>query len=191
MLKKRRILPSLIIAIILILSSSTSAFAVFSYEPKFNNTITANSVASISDGGYIVQDFALIEEDISMQNILVPTLYSKHKKSSKEYREIINGMAEKLQIADKLKSTVKHLSGGERQRVAIIRSMVNDQKIILADEPTGSLDKDNSAIVIHCLRELAHDLQRAVVIVTHDPDVARQCDRTFLLADGSLTPCAL
>lgn len=191
MLKKRRILPSLIIAIILILSSSTSAFAVFSYEPKFNNTITANSVASISDGGYIVQDFALIEEDTSMQNILVPTLYSKHKKSSKEYREIINGMAEKLQIADKLKSTVKHLSGGERQRVAIIRSMVNDQKIILADEPTGSLDKDNSAIVIHCLRELAHDLQRAVVIVTHDPDVARQCDRTFLLADGSLTPCAL
>ena len=191
MLKKRRILPSLIIAIILILSSSTSAFAVFSYEPKFNNTITANSVASISDGGYIVQDFALIEEDTSMQNILVPTLYSKHKKSSKEYREIINGMAEKLQIADKLKSTVKHLSGGERQRVAIIRSMVNDQKIILTDEPTGSLDKDNSAIVIHCLRELAHDLQRAVVIVTHDPDVARQCDRTFLLADGSLTPCAL
>ena len=141
--------------------------------------------------GYIVQDFALIEEDTSMQNILVPTLYSKHKKSSKEYREIINSMAEKLQIADKLKSTVKHLSGGERQRVAIIRSMVYDQKIILADEPTGSLDKDNSAIVIHCLRELAHDLQRAVVIVTHDSDVARQCDRTFLLADGSLTPCAL
>lgn len=59
------------------------------------------------------------------------------------------------------------------------------------DEPTGSLDKDNSAIVIHCLRELAHELQRAVVIVTHDSDVARQCDRTFLLADGSLTPCAL
>ena len=141
--------------------------------------------------GYIVQDFALIEEDTSMQNILVPTLYSKHKKNSKEYREIINGMAEKLQIADKLKSTVKHLSGGERQRVAIIRSMVNDQKIILADEPTGSLDKDNSAIVIHCLRELAHELQRAVVIVTHDSDVARQCDRTFLLADGSLAPCAL
>ena len=59
------------------------------------------------------------------------------------------------------------------------------------DEPTGSLDKDNSAIVIHCLRELAHELQRAVVIVTHDSDVARQCDRTLLLADGSLTPCAL
>lgn len=139
--------------------------------------------------GYIVQDFALIEEDTSMQNILVPTLYCKHKKSSKEYRKIINNMAEKMQISDKLRSTVKNLSGGERQRIAIIRSMINDQKIILADEPTGSLDKENSAIVMNCLRELVDDFQKAVVIVTHDLDVARQCDRTFNLSDGILTPC--
>jgi len=141
--------------------------------------------------GYIVQDFALIEEDTALQNILVPTLYSKHKKSSKEYREIINSIAEKMQISEKLKSTVKNLSGGERQRVAIIRSIVNDQKIILADEPTGSLDKENTTIVINYLRELADDFKKAVVIVTHDLSVAKQCDRIFNLDDGILTPFKL
>ena len=139
--------------------------------------------------GYIVQDFALIEEDTAMQNILVPTLYSKHKKSSAEYRKLINTMADKLHVSEKLKSKVKNLSGGERQRIAIIRSMICDQKIILADEPTGSLDKDNSIIVMNCLRELVNDFEKTVVIVTHDLDIARQCDRAFNLAGGMLTPC--
>jgi ABC-type lipoprotein export system ATPase subunit len=133
----------------------------------------------------------LIEEDTAMQNILVPTLYSKHKKSAKEYREIINSIAKKMQISEKLKSTVKNLSGGERQRVAIIRSIVKDQKIILADEPTGSLDKENTTIVINYLRELADDFKKAVVIVTHDLSVAKQCDRIFNLDDGILTPFKL
>ena len=100
-------------------------------------------------------------------------------------------MAEKMQISDKLRSTVKNLSGGERQRIAIIRSMINNQKIILADEPTGSLDKNNSVIVMNCLRELVDNYKKAVVIVTHDMIVARQCDRTYNLANGILTPCKL
>ena len=141
--------------------------------------------------GYIVQDFALIEEDTAMQNILVPTLYSRQKKSGAEYRKLIKNMAEKLKVSEKLKSTVRNLSGGERQRIAIIRSMICDQKIILADEPTGSLDKENSEVVMSCLRELVSDLDKAVVIVTHDLDVARQCDRAFNLAGGVLTPCKL
>lgn len=141
--------------------------------------------------GYIAQDFALIEEDTAMQNILVPTLYSKQKKSKAEYQKLIETMAEKLQVSEKLKRPVRNLSGGERQRIAIIRSMVCDQKIILADEPTGSLDKDNSAIVMNCLRELVSDFDKAVVIVTHDLDVARQCDRVFQLAGGILVPCNL
>lgn len=139
--------------------------------------------------GYIVQDFALIEEDTAMQNILVPTLYSKKKKPAAEYRRLIQSMAEKLKVAEKLKSTVKKLSGGERQRIAIIRSMICDQKIILADEPTGSLDKDNSNIVMSCLREMVDEGGKAVVIVTHDLNVARQCDRVFKLTRGNLTVC--
>mgnify|MGYP000454819225 CR=1 FL=1 len=141
--------------------------------------------------GMVMQDFALIEEDTAMQNILVPTLYSRQKKSGAEYRKLIKNMAEKLKVSEKLKSTVRNLSGGERQRIAIIRSMICDQKIILADEPTGSLDKENSEDVMRCLRELVSDLDKAVVIVTHDLNVARQCDRAFNLAGGVLTPCKL
>ena len=135
--------------------------------------------------GYIVQDFALIEEDTSMQNILVPTLYSKHKKSSKEYREIINGMAEKLQIADKLKSTVKHLSGGERQRVAIIRSMVNDQKIILADEPTGALDSKSTDELLGVFERINQSGQ-TILMVTHSVKAASKAGRVLFIKDGEV-----
>lgn len=141
--------------------------------------------------GYIVQDFALIEEDTAMENILVPTLYSKCRKRPKEYRERILNMAEQMQIQDKLNSRVKKLSGGERQRVGVIRSMINDQQIILADEPTGALDKENSAIVMHCLKELVTNEKKAVVIVTHDLSIASQCDRIFSLEEGVLNAVEL
>lgn len=139
--------------------------------------------------GYIVQDFALIEGDTAMQNILVPTLYSKKRKSAAEYRRIIMGLSDKLQVTDKLKTKVKNLSGGERQRIAIIRSVICDQQIILADEPTGSLDLENSRIVIEYLRELVDEINKTVVIVTHDLNIARQCDRVFKLTRGVLSSC--
>ena len=139
--------------------------------------------------GYIVQDFALIEDDTAMQNILVPTLYSKQKKSAVEYRRIIKDLALKLQIEKKLNTKVKKLSGGERQRIAIIRSMICDQQIILADEPTGSLDQENSDILMECLRNIVADDKRAVVIVTHDLHIARQCDRVLKLSRGILSTC--
>ena len=139
--------------------------------------------------GYIVQDFALIEEDSAWQNILVPTLYSKRKKSVAEYRRITQKLADKLHVTDKLNTTVRNLSGGERQRVAIIRSMICDQQIILADEPTGALDQENSLIVMMYLRETVNYKNKAVVIVTHDLDIARHCDQVYRLTRGSLSMC--
>lgn len=139
--------------------------------------------------GYVVQDFALIEEDTAMQNILVPTLYSKQKKSAAEYRRIIKDLAKKLQVEGKLKTKVKKLSGGERQRIAIIRSMICDQQIILADEPTGALDQENSVILMEYLRKMVDEDKKAVVIVTHDLSIARQCDRILKLSRGALSVC--
>lgn len=122
-----------------------------------------------------------------MQNILVPTLYSKQKRTSTEYRFVVEDLANKLQVKDKLKTKVKNLSGGERQRIAIIRSLVCNQQIILADEPTGSLDEENANIVIEFLRELVNKENKTVVIVTHDLNIAKRCDRIFKLTHGTLS----
>ena len=140
--------------------------------------------------GIVFQDFQLLTDRSVSKNLEFVLKATGWKKKS-EIKERIDNVLRQVGMQDKGYKMPHELSGGEQQRIVIARALLNNPKLILADEPTGSLDKDNSAIVIHCLRELAHELQRAVVIVTHDSDVARQCDRTFLLADGSLTPCAL
>jgi ABC-type lipoprotein export system ATPase subunit len=81
----------------------------------------------------------------------------------------------------------RELSGGEQQRFAIARALVNDPELVLADEPTGSLDTDNGAVVLELLRGLTG---RAVVIVTHEPEATRIADRVLHLADGRLEPAA-
>ena len=139
--------------------------------------------------GFVFQFHHLLPEFTALENVCIPAWIKGTGKKEAELRAM--ELLTLLGLADRVSHKPNQLSGGEQQRIVIARALLNNPKLILADEPTGSLDKDNSAIVIHCLLELAHDLQRAVVIVTHDSDVARQCDRTLLLADGSLTPCAL
>ena len=139
--------------------------------------------------GFVFQFHHLLPEFTALENVCIPAWIKGTGKKEAELRAM--ELLTLLGLADRVSHKPNQLSGGEQQRIVIARALLNNPKLILADEPTGSLDKDNSAIVIHCLRELAHELQRAVVIVTHDSDVARQCDRTLLLADGSLTPCAL
>lgn len=136
--------------------------------------------------GYIVQDFALVEEESAEENIMLPTLYTHNKESAVIYTSRMNSLAERLQVKHRLKTKVKKLSGGERQRVAIIRSQICNQSIILADEPTGALDQDNTEIVMHFFRELVDKEQKVVIIVTHNQNVAEMCDRIFKLEYGTL-----
>ena len=100
--------------------------------------------------GYIVQDFALLDDETVYQNIRIPLLYNKRIKRS-EHRRRIREAADSLGIADKLNRKAAKLSGGERQRVAIARAIVCDQPVILADEPTGSLDAANKDRVMEIL----------------------------------------
>ncbi len=141
--------------------------------------------------GYIVQDFALIETETALKNILVPTLYTEDRQPARAYRPLIEAVSEHLQIQDKLHRKVSQLSGGERQRVAIIRSIVCGQRIILADEPTGSLDQDNAKIVVSYLRQLVDEEEKTVVLVTHDLHLASQCDLIYQLKGGQLSPASL
>ncbi|HXN35143.1 MAG TPA: ATP-binding cassette domain-containing protein, partial [Opitutaceae bacterium] len=87
-------------------------------------------------------------------------------------------------MVDKIHRLATHLSGGEQQRVAIARALANQPTIILADEPTGNLDVRNAALVFDILTRVAKDNGQAVVLVTHNPDIASRCDFTRPMQDG-------
>jgi lipoprotein-releasing system ATP-binding protein len=96
-------------------------------------------------------------------------------------------LMEKLGIAECRDKRPAQLSGGESQRAAIARALANDPAVILADEPTGNLDTQNSEIVFQTFAQLAADGERAVVAVTHDPDMAAFCSRRIRLVDGRIS----
>ena len=87
-------------------------------------------------------------------------------------------------LADKTGRRGNQLSGGERQRVAVARALANDPDLVLADEPTGNLDFQNSLTLFEQLQNLAHELNRTILVVTHNRDLAKACDATFHMRDG-------
>ena len=136
-----------------------------------------------SEIGIVLQNFGLIENMTVADNIAVPCYIGKGK--DKELSNRIMALAEKLGISDKLKTDVSELSGGQKQRAAIARALIKSPKIILADEPTGALDKENSRQITEILASLG-DEGYTVVVVTHDPDVAKMCSRTVKISDGMI-----
>ncbi|GFZ30433.1 ABC transporter ATP-binding protein [Clostridium zeae] len=133
--------------------------------------------------GFVVQYFALIDDYTVYENIEIPLKYGKVNKKLREQK--IEALLEKLQIADKRNKTPKELSGGQCQRVAIARALVNDPDIILADEPTGALDKKTGEEVVEIFRSLNEE-GKTIVIVTHDEKVARSCNRIITIEDGMI-----
>lgn len=135
--------------------------------------------------GYVFQDFALLDDETVQENIRLPLHYNKDV-PSREHAARIKRVASRLGIAEKLGVCASKLSGGQRQRVAIARALVNDQPIVLADEPTGQLDAENREMVVNTLLKLAHDEHKLIVVVTHDLEVAARCDRTISMHDGGV-----
>lgn len=131
--------------------------------------------------GFVMQQFALIEEDSALQNVATPLLFAKTRKSQMDARAMEQlrnvGME---QMANKRIAT---LSGGEKQRVAIARAMVNNPEIILADEPTGALDRANTEKIVQLFQQL-NEKGKTIIIVTHDDFVAQSCRRIVTIADG-------
>jgi ABC-type lipoprotein export system ATPase subunit len=131
--------------------------------------------------GFVFQQFQLIEELSGAENVLLPTrLPGAPPGGARRAAALI----EELGLAPVASHLPHELSGGEQQRFAIARALVNDPELVLADEPTGSLDADNGAAVLDLLRELRG---RAVVIVTHEPEAAAIADRVLSLSDGRLS----
>ncbi|SES70170.1 ABC transporter ATP-binding protein [Anaerobranca gottschalkii] len=136
--------------------------------------------------GYIVQDFALIEEFTVYENIEIPLLYTSEKVPRSRRRKLISELLTQVGLEVKINEKVKNLSGGQRQRVAIARAIVNDPEIILADEPTGSLDSKTGEEIMTILDNLVQ-LGKTLILITHDNGLAQSCDRQIKLLDGKIT----
>lgn len=133
--------------------------------------------------GFVIQDFAIVSDWSVYQNVELPLVYAKKKKS--ERRELVDDMLEKLGIYEKRNHPVRYLSGGQKQRVAIARALVNDPKVILADEPTGALDSKTGYEVLQILKNI-NAKGRTVIIVTHNLQMAEACNRILTIQDGRL-----
>ncbi len=133
--------------------------------------------------GYVFQDFYLEPELSVIDNVSVPLIIAGKK--AQEISRLAQDRISALGLESKTNEPTKNLSGGQKQRVAIARALVADASIILADEPTGNLDSDNSSEVVAILRRLA-DEGKTVIMVTHNLEEARQADITVEMKDGKI-----
>jgi len=136
--------------------------------------------------GFIFQDHRLMPQCTLMENILLPTLsrYSRAPESAIERaKELVN----KVGLSARMSHYPAEISGGERQRVAVIRALINRPKLILADEPTGALDRDNAHGLMSMLCDLTRSEQCAVMVVTHDLEMAQYTQRQVKILNGKLS----
>jgi putative ABC transport system ATP-binding protein len=134
--------------------------------------------------GYVFQFFHLLPTMNVSENIEFPLLLLNQKPNHR--RERVQQMLQAVGLEHRAKAFPNTLSGGERQRVALARAIVHEPSILFADEPTGSLDSKNGAEAMQLLQQLCADFQVAMLMVTHDPDAAAQCQRQLSMRDGEL-----
>ena len=134
------------------------------------------------DFGFVFQQFFLTANASVLENVVLPLKIAGVNPKERKAR----GMAalEQLELADKAKNKAMNLSGGQKQRAVIARALVNNPKVIFADEPTGNLDTATGAVVEDILFSLNKDKGITLIIVTHDIDLAARCDRQIFIRDG-------
>ncbi|MEG2187563.1 MAG: ABC transporter ATP-binding protein [Clostridia bacterium] len=133
--------------------------------------------------GFIFQAFNLIPELTVEQNIIFPVLLDYQKPDKKYLEELLTVLG----LAERRNHLPSQLSGGQQQRVAIGRALLTRPALILADEPTGNLDSQNSSEVIALLKEAAKKYAQTIVMITHSPGIAQTADRVLKVSDGTLT----
>jgi lipoprotein-releasing system ATP-binding protein len=135
--------------------------------------------------GFIFQFHFLMEDFSAQENVMIP-MRRLGRWTEEEMSERAGRLLEAVDLGDKLRRPSRHLSGGEQQRVAIARALANDPQVILADEPTGNLDTVNSERAFQLLRDLVHEGEKALLLVTHNPTIAEACDWIHEMQDGRI-----
>ncbi|MCI8709661.1 MAG: ABC transporter ATP-binding protein [Dorea sp.] len=132
--------------------------------------------------GFVFQEFFLMDSLDILENVMLPLLISKDADGRGKKKAAM--LMERFGIRELAEKMPCELSGGERQRTAICRALINDPQLVLADEPTGSLDSKSGKTVIDSLGKINRELGKTIIMVTHDPWMASHCSRVVLLKDG-------
>ena len=134
--------------------------------------------------GFVFQNFNLIGRTSALKNVELPMLYAgvPAEERTKRAKELLS----KVGMASRANHMPNELSGGQKQRVAIARSLVNNTSIILADEPTGALDSETSAMVMDIFNDLNKNQGKTIILITHSKEIAEQCPRIVTIKDGEI-----
>ena len=150
----------------------------FNYDDDELSRIRTKMIGFVFQFHYLLQDFDALE------NVMIPCLINGEKKEAAKEKSI--EILEKVGLKNRISHKPGELSGGEQQRVAIARAVIQDPKVILADEPTGNLDLKNGMSILDLFLELNHDRKITCVIITHNKEIANRLERTVTLSDGKI-----
>jgi putative ABC transport system ATP-binding protein len=134
--------------------------------------------------GFVFQSFFLLPRSNALQNVMLPLFYRGLPRE--ESNELAMQMLDKVGVGSLAHHRPNQLSGGQQQRVAIARALVSNPEVILADEPTGALDSETGNDVMALLADLNRKEGRTIVIITHDKDISRRCQRVVMIKDGRM-----
>jgi ABC-type lipoprotein export system ATPase subunit len=140
--------------------------------------------------GFVFQAHHLLPHCTVLENVLVPTLADGAKELRETALSRATSLLQRVGLGERLHHRPSQLSGGERQRVAVVRALINQPRLLLADEPTGALDRIAAQSLAHLLIELNREQAVTLIVVTHALDLARQMNRVLELKDGQLAPTA-
>ena len=138
--------------------------------------------------GFIFQLHHLLPQCSVLENVLVPTLAGGPERRAEKPEARARRLLERVGLSERLSHRPGQLSGGERQRVAVVRALINEPRLLLADEPTGSLDRAAADNLARLLAELNREEGVALLVITHSMDLARQMSHVLELRDGALVP---
>ena len=153
---------------------------IYALTPRERSHLRARQI------GFVFQSYHLLPEMDVVENVMLPAMAigENHARARARVLELLAQVG----LSDRATHTPLELSGGEQQRVALARALMNAPSLLLADEPTGNLDRDTGAQILELLFGLAQQHRHALVVVTHAPEVAARCDRVLRLENGLLVP---
>jgi len=138
--------------------------------------------------GFVFQGFNLLARTSALENVELPMLYTRQRLTGRERHEHALRALETVGLAERADHHPNQLSGGQQQRVAIARALITDPTIIVADEPTGDLDRVTAEEILGLLERLNDDIGKTIIMVTHDPHASARASRTVYLNKGQLSP---